>query len=164
MATVEAGGSGFGGGNTIATITFYGIWWFCHDPKRQQTRKQHNAQQERSNMDATATCDYEYNYHHQCHMSAEMRFSQCLTIGFLLVVVSCHCHKTKPYLPRCVFTAKPVNTLNWPKCFTKYPSTLESLKTTREPSLDLQSPNPTTSLHVTICGLPRNGIRMPTGL
>ena len=83
-----------GGGNTIATITFYGIWWFCHDPKRQQTRKQHNAQQERSNMDATTTCDYEYNYHHQCHMSAEMRFSQCLTIGFLLVVVSCHCHKT----------------------------------------------------------------------
>ena len=78
MATVEAGGSG-GGGNTIATITFYGIWWFCHDPKRQQTRKQHNAQQERSNMDATATCDCEHNYHHQCHMSAEMRFSQCLT-------------------------------------------------------------------------------------
>ena len=30
-------------------------------------------------MDATATCDYEHNYHHQCHMSAEMRFSQCLT-------------------------------------------------------------------------------------
>ena len=30
-------------------------------------------------MDATAPCDYEHNYHHQCHMSAEMRFSQCLT-------------------------------------------------------------------------------------
>ena len=30
-------------------------------------------------MDATTTCDYEYNYHHQCHMSAEMRFSKCLT-------------------------------------------------------------------------------------
>ena len=114
-----------GGGNTIATITFYGIWWFCHDPKRQQTRKQHNAKQERSNMDATTTCDYEYNYHHQCHMSAEMRFSQCLTIGFLLVVVSCHCHKTRPYLPRCVFTAKPVNTMNWSKCFTTYSQTHE---------------------------------------
>ena len=106
-------------------------------------------------MDATTTCDYEYNYHHQCHMSAEMRFSQCLTKVTGLIASkgkgslgSAREHKKLVQMLYKIPSNTRV-TQDDARAFTRF---------AKHQANDLCFPR----IHITTCGLTGNGIRMPT--